>query len=189
MFSNNDSLQTVTVPKNIITMGEGVFDNCSTLASLTLPFIGATRSYNTEDTNTFGYIFGKVEPEDSTNFYSVEQNGNTYYLPKRLITVSITDDTRLRSNGFINASFIKNIVLPEDYTDVEHGNQSVKFTEIGDYAFANMTALVSVKYQGQTETVNMITDTVAVIGEGAFYNATSLTQITLPSDLEELGER
>jgi hypothetical protein len=64
----------------------------------------------------------------------------------------------------------KNVVIPEKI-------MGKKVTAIGDYAFEECTAVLSVK----------IPDTVKKIGNGAFRNCDSLKKIVIPASVTELG--
>jgi hypothetical protein len=62
------SLTSVNVPNTVTAIQEGAFGECSGITNVTVPFIGS----GTEDTSTFGYIFGTTAPETIDSFIETE---------------------------------------------------------------------------------------------------------------------
>ncbi len=111
----------------------------------------------------------------ATNLTSVE-------LPEGLKTIGL--------GTFYKAKGLQNVTIPSSVTslDVEAFNQAglttVTFADnsqlkiVGNYAFKE-TAISSIN----------IPDSVETIGDGAFWNCTSLTNIHLPASLTSLGDK
>ena len=186
------SLTSITIPESIIYIGIGAFNECSSLESITLPFIG--NGSNNGKTH-FSYIFG-------AEYYSDTQN----YVPSSLKTVVITNNiTEVPSCAFYYCSNLTSITLPTSVQMVNNyafshctslvdinglGDEVIQIasyafeycsslenfaipnyvTIIGEHAFAGCSSLTSI----------VVPYTVASIGSGAFYNCTSLVDITIP---------
>ncbi|MDE7089305.1 MAG: leucine-rich repeat domain-containing protein, partial [Prevotella sp.] len=59
-FVNKTHLQSITIPSSVSKIGEGAFGGCSSLKSMTLPFIGANKGNSSASASTlFGYISGE----------------------------------------------------------------------------------------------------------------------------------
>lgn len=107
----------ITLPNSVTNIGYQAFGSCSSLTNMVLPFIGAARR-NTQPTYTteasFGWIFGRAS---YTGGVATEQNnGNgvtvTNYLPKTLVSVSITDETlETGASAFRNCANLKRVEL------------------------------------------------------------------------------
>ncbi|MBR2970614.1 MAG: leucine-rich repeat domain-containing protein [Clostridia bacterium] len=134
----------ITIPDSVTSIGHTAFYKSTSLESITLPFIGATKN-GTSNTH-FGYIFG-------VSSYS----NNDDYVPTSLKTVIITGGN-IRSRAFYNCSSLTNITIPDSVTS------------IGDSAFESCSSLVSIT----------IPDSVTSMGDYAFEGCSSLESITLP---------
>lgn len=59
-FANNTLLISAVVPNSVTSIGQGAFNGCNQLKSITLPFIGTSRQASRENA-VLGYIFGFEE--------------------------------------------------------------------------------------------------------------------------------
>ncbi|MBQ8295548.1 MAG: InlB B-repeat-containing protein, partial [Clostridia bacterium] len=89
------TVTTLIVPEDVIKISAGAFNGCSSLTSITLPFIGGSVSATSASSSTlFGYIFGTSSYTGGTEteqYY--DWNGpldSTYYIPSNLKSVTIT---------------------------------------------------------------------------------------------------
>ena len=166
-------LQIVTLSDSLQTVGFAAFEGCSSIRSLTLPFVGNTRTENTY----LGYIFGAAQPDFAKGFY-----------PKHLERITLTEFCQTLGNyAFFECESLREITLNEGLTSIGvrafYGCTSlwsIKFpntvTTVRELAFANCDALSTIDFgQGLT-----------TIGINAFYNCDSLTQIVLPDTLKML---
>ncbi|MDE6656569.1 MAG: leucine-rich repeat domain-containing protein, partial [Anaeroplasmataceae bacterium] len=173
-FYGCEYLKKVTVLSEVVEIGRGAFGGCVSLSELILPYVG--RFYNdqqvkdkvtgelrdlTPDEKLIGYLFGT-----SSNFkysdlcYAVQQRGDitapmvTYYLPKSLKRIVITNDTQFSNGAFMNCSYLECISLPE-YR--KYKGSIEPFMSIGDYAFMNCSSLFGAHYYKDTEQEFMLT--------------------------------
>ena len=155
-FYNCSSLIKIIVPNSVTYIPEGAFNGCSSLQSISLPFIG-DKVKNVSDTHQylFGYIFGSTSYDGGvgTSQYYYKSNGtndggNIYYIPASLKEVIITDVKYIQSSAFDNCSSLTSVVIPYSVTN------------IGQYAFFRCTSLQAIYYGGTaTQWKNIIIST------------------------------
>ena len=179
-------------------IGSSAFGGCSSLESLTIPFVGNRAGVTSSDTYQypFGYIFGTSSytggVATTQGYYgdsTSSTTSTTYYIPSSLKSVTVTGGNILYG-AFFDCKNITNITLGDDVTTI--GKEafynctsltSVTFganshlTTIGDYAFYNCTSLTSI----------VIPDSVTEIGHEAFYSCSSLASITIPDSVTRIG--
>ena len=146
------NLISITVPSSVIQISSGAFQGCTSLEEITLPFVGRSKSYRTDDKQAFGYIFGYEEIAKTDTARTSDDKGYTYqlyyyssnsykyigyYIPSSLRKVTITNDSEIPSNAFMNCDLLEVIVLQGDVTS------------IGSYAFRNCTGLTDI-YTGMS---------------------------------------
>ena len=166
-------LQILTLGNALESVGFAAFEGCDSIRSLTLPFVGNSRTENTY----LGYIFGAAHPDFAKGFY-----------PKTLVRVTLTDACQtLDHYAFFECTSLKEIILPEGLTGIGvrafYGCTSLwnvkipdSVTTIRELAFANCDALTIIDFgKGLTS-----------IGINAFYNCDSLTEAVLPETLQSI---
>ena len=173
-FCQTRSLRNLVIEPGIEALPQGFLYGCSSLESITIPFVGAEAGKTSSDTYQypFGYIFGTTSYTGGTN---VEQNyygsstsymtSTTYYIPASLRSVTVTGGNILYG-AFDGCSMLTSMTI---------GNS---VTSIGDYAFYNCTGLTSVT----------IPDSVTSIGEDAFRDCTGLTSVTIGNSVASIGD-
>ena len=157
-------MTSITIPNSVTSIGEGAFNGCNNIESISLPFVGKNNTYSETDSYefNFGWIFGY-----KTYSYSGYRNSGKYYyaVPSSLKDVTITNAIGISTYAFSNYWNIKNLSIPAGVTG------------IGDYAFYNCNGLTSLA----------ILDSVRSIGNYAFYNCSDLTSITIPDSVTGIG--
>ncbi len=155
-------------------IGLGAFKGCSSLESITIPFVGAKAGVTSSDTYQypFGYIFGTSSYTGGVatkqyyyGFSTSSTTYDTYYIPSSLKSVTVTGGNILY-RAFYNCSGLTSITIPNSVTSV------------GRYAFEYCTGFTSV----------VIPDSVTSIGAYAFEYCTSLTSVTIPDSVTSIGD-
>ncbi|MDE7214158.1 MAG: leucine-rich repeat domain-containing protein, partial [Anaeroplasmataceae bacterium] len=179
---NNASLDSFVVGRSVEMIEQKVFGGCVALENLTLPFVGQYRyATNPEDTTTLGHIFSDtledIIVENQDGLAAVVQNELTYYIPKSLNVVTITDDTKIKDYGFENIESLKTVLLPSGYRGAAGLSP---FVEVGAYAFNHCTGLEGIDFPHTTTT----------IGEHAFDTCSNeeFTELFIPNSVSTMGE-
>ncbi|MCM1259906.1 MAG: leucine-rich repeat protein [Staphylococcus sp.] len=181
----SSNLTSIVIPESVTFIGDYAFSGCSSLTSITLPFVGA--ELDGISNTHFGYIFG-------ASSYLV----NSEYVPSSLKEVVITGGTSIASYAFSYCSSLTSVVIPESVTN------------IGDYAFSRCSSLTSIvvdennKVYDSRDNCNAIIETitnkliagckntvipnsVTSIGGYAFWSS-SLTSIEIPNSVTSIGD-
>jgi hypothetical protein len=173
-FQNSFNLESIVLPDSITVIGEDAFEGCTSLTSITLPFIGAEKN-GTSNTH-FGYLFGASDAFSDS-------------VPPSLKTVEITGGSNICEWAFYACTGLTSITL------------SNSVTCIGDYAFLGCTSLNSITIPDSITSIGndvfnkcssltavVIPDSVTSIGRGAFYNCTGLTSITFNGTVSQWND-
>ncbi len=156
-FLNYPHIDSLTVPASVTKIGEAAFGGCTTLKSITLPFIG--QSLDCAENTAFSYVFGTV--------------------PATLKTVTVLGGTKVADGAFKNCGSIATVNLPEGMTTI--GKEAFancagllvltlpkSVTSVADHAFSECKKLNTVYYGGILGDDNKI-DAVITIGTNNVY--------------------
>lgn len=203
-FYGCSGLTSIIIPNSVKNIDEKAFYNCNNLTSITLPFIGSSK----DDTNNtyFGYLFGASSYSD-----------NSKYVPSSLKTVVITDGQLIASNAFNGCNSLIDVTIRDGVMSVGSyafrscaGLASISIpnsvTSIGSDAFDGCSVLqyneydnayylgnsnnkyfAVIKAKSMSITSCALHINAAVIVNGAFYNCKSLTNITIPDGVTNIG--
>ena len=181
-FENCTNLRDIKLPDYAVEIYDDVFNGCSSLENLTVPFVGQ-RYTNPIQSNPGGidYVFGAIFDVTRTNSADPVEgatlqyvSGSTYYwyhIPKTLRNVVITNTletkTVITPNAFMNCTMLKNITMGTGVGG-----------DIQESAFKNCKGLTSIMIPGQID---------AIRGT-AFYGCTGLTSVTIPDSVTYIGQ-
>ena len=180
-FSWCISLQSVTIPNSVKSIGNGAFSECNSLQSITIP--NSVR-------NIGNHAFSSCYPlQNITIPNSVTSIGNgAFNWCKFLQSVTIPNSvTSIGDEAFSGCISLQSVTIPNSVTSIgdEAFNgcafQNVTIpnsvTSIGNGAFSACYALQSVT----------IPNSVTSIGNWAFYSCKSLQSITIPNSVTSIG--
>lgn len=196
-FRNWTWLKSVTVGFKVTEIAEGAFAGCSSLESLSVPFIGASKVANSIDVRyPLGWFFGKDyyagSTQTSQEYYTGSTSKATYYgyIPNSLRTVNVTY-SQAHYGAFMNCSNLTTITLFPTYTGKIEGklfygcSSLIAFvipegvSSIGEYAFygcsatlrwqgANLTTLGTNSFAGYSGYILSLPKSLKTISSGAF---------------------
>jgi uncharacterized repeat protein (TIGR02543 family) len=116
-FQSNDFLNQVThitIPNSVEKISHGAFFGASNLQSITIPFVGDSRSHVYD--SAFGYIFGNKEFE---NTYLVWTSYDLYYIPNTLKEIIVNDSEVIGKYAFYDLESVETIIIPQNTTKIE----------------------------------------------------------------------
>ena len=170
-FSNCSNLKSITISDSVTSIGEAAFFGCTSLETLTLPFVGDKPHKLTDNYQyPLGYVFGMSKNwKDGTRSQHYYGNGETtynyFYIPSLLKTITITGGNHIPIGAFEDCYNLTSVTIPDTVTS------------IGDYAFTYCYNLTSIN----------IPDSVICIGDNTFSSC-GLTSITIPESVISIGE-
>lgn len=189
----------VVIPSSVQSIGYGAFAECDELGSITLPFVGKSRTAVKEEA-TFKYLFGAKTSEKQMSS-----------VPNDLRRVIITDTTSIGDFAFDGLVFLYSIVLPTgvsyigkrafaDTYNLRILELPSSVTSIGDEAFYGTLHLASLVIPKGITTINkgvfgycldlthlVIPSSVTRIEDDAFNEASAFRQLVLPNNLTTIG--
>ena len=186
-FANNKALTDIVVPNAIKKIGFGAFNGCTSLSSITLPFVGKSDT-DTENTH-LGYIFGADIGE---------KNGE--FVPETLKTVEISSGTNIAEAAFKGCSHIENITISKSVISIDDrafdaclALESIVVDSENAYYFSQDGILyktweknflyVPLNLKGNI----VIPEGVTKIPEALFANHSKITSVTIPSTVSSIG--
>ncbi len=167
-------------------IGKNLFDKCSSLEELTLPYAGLTlESVNADNPNEWlGHLFGGFIPDKT---YSDTYNGDIVYIPYSLTKVTVSGGETVPANAFSGFKSLKAVSVP-DNTAFIGDNAFNGCSSLSDFSMPSRTAYIgSSAFNSCSQLVVDIPKGVAEIGDSAFADCTSLTEITVPVAAETIG--
>ncbi len=123
---SNLAITSIIIPSSVTNIGFGAFSGCSSLTSITLPFIGADVTTSSADTNQYplGYIFGTDSYDGgivtTQIYYGLSLSKPTskiYYIPGSLRNVTVLGGNIL-SGAFYNCSMLTDVSLLENVESI-----------------------------------------------------------------------
>ncbi|MCD8180422.1 MAG: leucine-rich repeat domain-containing protein [Firmicutes bacterium] len=188
-FKNCKNLKNLYLSKSISSIGDTILEDCTSLVTLTIPFVGISRSDKGTETSVLGGFFGYNDQDlNLTMQYYDGTNYHYYEVPTTLKYVTVLNQTDIPAGAFMECYTIEEITIVTGASMGEkafYHCQSLKkvslpddLTEIGDEAFAECEAL---------EEINIPTK-VKTIGSKAFYNDRALSVVTMPDSITEIAD-
>ena len=122
----DNTITSIVVPDYVTEISAGAFSGCSSLESITIPFVGAKAGVTSDDTYQypFGYIFGESEYTGGTavgQYYygssTTSATYSTFYIPSSLRSVTVTGNNILYG-AFMYCSMLTSITIGDDVTSI-----------------------------------------------------------------------
>ena len=165
-------LTEISLSNNLKYVGVGVFENCNSMQSLTVPFIGG----NANTPNTLDYLFATY-PSSSNR-----------YVPSSLRTVTVLGGSSLASRAFYNCKNLTAITLPSGLNAIGegmlYGCSSLQTLTIPQ----GVESIASNSFFGCRLLKEIaLPDGLKTIGEQAFQGCYSLQELTVPKSVTSIG--
>jgi BspA type Leucine rich repeat region (6 copies) len=195
-FWSCSSLTTVTIPNSVTSIGDGAFDACTSLPNVTVPDgvtnIGEAAFWSCSSLtaiNIPGTVTGVGE--------------NTFTECTSMTNVVIADGvTSIGDNAFYDCTNLISVTIPDSVTNIGAGpfafctgltNISV---DAANPDYVSLNGILFNKSQsdliqypvGLQPSAYSIPNDVTSIGEFAFYDCVSLTNVTIPNSVTNIGD-
>ena len=169
-FYGNTTLQSVTIPNSITSIGSLAFGNCTSLTSITIPSSVKSIGYAAFS----GCTKLKTLITDGNN--SLDYSSSSL---KSLITDLQVTGTKIRDSAFLGFTALKNVTIPStvksiggaafsDCTNLSSVTINNGVEKIGEIAFMNCTSLASIT----------LPSSVKSLGTDVFKGCTKLKSLT-----------
>lgn len=194
-FTNCSSLTSITIPCNITAIGRAAFQNCSDLVTLNFNATNCTSAASGGEYN--GVYYGSIF-DGCTSFTTINIGANVQRIPSNLLngcnsltSVNICDINAwwnitfeanplwIAHNLYLNGELVTNLVTPETVSEIKP-NTFAGATCVTNLTFHN--SIISIGENAFSGCSNLegpltIPESVEFIGDFAFKNCTSITEI------------
>ena len=207
-FSSCRGLSSVTIPSSVTSIDGNAFSFCNALTSITVD------SRNSAYASIDGVLFDKgirtiiaYPAGKTTRTYTIPSSvtfvGNaSFSVANSLTSITIPSSvTSIDSFAFANCYVLSSIAIPSSVTSIGYSaftycnaltsitvdSRNSAYASIDGVLFDKSIRTIITYPAGKTTRTYSIPSSVASIGEGTFYNCSSLTNITIPSSVTSIG--
>lgn len=170
-FQSKTSIQSITIPKDVVSVESKIFQGCTSLAEIVITpensnFVIHEGALHTAD-KTRLISYPSARTGSAFNFAAETQSVDPYafYQCRNLSTVSINSNLQSIEEYAFNSSSLSEITIPGSVT------------ELGPYSFAASRNLVTVNFEEGLQT----------IGDYAFNGCYRISQLSIPSSTSYIG--
>ena len=182
-FKNCTTITGVYIPDSVCIIAKGAFNGCSSLESMTLPFVGGSvYAKEASESTLFGYIFGSEKYDGgifAEQYFMSNLNGEynnaycsrNYCIPSSLKNITVTGG-KIFYGAFYDCDSLVDVTIPYAAPAVCYDcdslvNVTINYSSVADYAFYDCDSLVNV-------IINDDFSYSSYIGKYAFYSCNSL---------------
>ncbi|MDD3947031.1 MAG: leucine-rich repeat protein, partial [Clostridia bacterium] len=167
----------LTVPQSVIEIGQGILADTD-ITTLSVPYIGKSRFYTADNEGVLGYFF---QPSSSgVRQFLSDTTTAIYDIPQSLVTLSVTNPTRLMYGALSNCTSLSTLTLGNTLTVI--GPYALYNTGITNVSlFSGLTTIDAYAFSSnQNLTSIAVPTTVTTMGNSAFRNCTALDTVNFP---------
>ena len=189
--ANTSSLQSITLPANLLAIGNSAFQNSGKLRTLTIPTtvttLGTSILQNTVDLESL--TIGGQLPAFLRFYFGGTSATAGGVLPAALKHVTITNTTSniLPTSYFQAFTTLETITLPNSITEIQsnafNGTSNLKSVVLPE----NLVTLGVSTFQASGIETIVIPNSVTILPNDTFRGAIRLTSVTLPNGLVTIG--
>ena len=156
-FKDCKKIKELVIPDSVTEIKGFALNGCTSLAKLTVPFVGMRADDNEQSGAVFGIIFGYTDlsERDTVEQQFSEKGKNYYYVPSTLTSVTVTSDDVIPYGAFSGCVAIKEFTF------------GASLTEFSAKVIEGCTGLTQVNYAGSESKWAKIT------GSGQFRDITT----------------
>ena len=180
VFEGCENLTSVTIPDNITNIGGGLFSSCSSLTSVVLPknITSLSAHYDPTEGGAYGGVY--------YGFFEGCSSLTSFTIPSSV--------TSIGHSAFSGCSSLTSLTIPSSVTSI--GDEAFTWTglisatipntvkEVGGGLFSGCERLTSVVLY---ENITSLSSGEEYITTGFFQDCYSLTSITIPNSVTEIG--
>ncbi len=197
-FYKCSTLSSVTIQDTVTSIGKGVFEWCSGLTSLSLPFVGA-QADGTENVH-LGYMFKGSTYGKVTTAYE----DNTTLVPESLTKIAITGNVKIGTDALRGCGKITEITLSDSVVSVASkalSGTNISYAKVPAHLWRSIpkeklsTLVITEGLYGiidaDTSVCPVLTDLticdgVTLIRNSAFAGFTALTNVSIAADVKDI---
>jgi len=164
-------LTSVTIPNSITTIGEAAFEECYGLTSVTIP-----NGVTTIEDDAFGYCYNLTSVTIPSSVTSI--GGKAFEICYSLTSVTIPNSvTTIGGGAFSYCATLTNITVAA---------ANPAYSSLGGVLFDKAKATL-IQFPAGLGGGYVITNSVTVITNSAFYNCYLLTSVVIPNSVTTIG--
>lgn len=183
VFSDCTSLKSITIPESIISIADGAFSNCTSLKSVIIP-----DSVISLGSGAFRQciILNNVKIGESVNSIKAYTFCDCSSLTEITIPESVES---IGENSFYDCRSLKKVNIPNSVISIDNGafNGCISLNSIN--IPKNITTIGNYVFRYCAFTTITIPDKVTSIGGWAFSDCPNLTKIEIPNKVTSIGQR
>ena len=197
-FQNCSSLTSITIPYGVTSIGYSAFNGCSSLTSITIP-----DSVTNIDGSAFSNCSNLTSVAIGNSVTSIGQCAFQYCSSLTSITIPY-GVTRIGDHAFYYCDSLTSITIPDSVTRIDYYAFSSCYRLTGVY-ITDVAAWCNISFgdpeanplldahnlylNGELVADLVIPDGVAIIGNYAFQNCSSLTSVKIPDSVTSIGNQ